>query len=73
MTPPGRRSLHTVGHSLILLGISVWLPYLYWKLVLGQPVDVMEFLPFHLTGVLGGVLVHLLSFVMERYRKRKEE
>jgi hypothetical protein len=73
MNPPKRRSLHTMGHILILLGISVWLPYLYWKLVLGQPVDVMDFLPFHLTGVLGGVFLHLLSFTMERYRQRREE
>ena len=72
MQPPVRRSLHTVGHILVLLGISVWLPYLYLKLVLGQPVDVMDFLPFHLTGVLGGVFLHLLGFVMHRYRQRRD-
>ena len=64
-----KNTLHTAGHVLILLGILVWVPYLYLKLVLGQPVEVMDFLPFHLTGVLGGVLLHLISYVIERQRK----
>ena len=61
--------LHAAGHLLILLGILVWAPYLYLKLVLGQPVEVMNFLPFHLMGVLGGVLLHMISYVIERQRK----
>jgi hypothetical protein len=61
--------LHTAGHLLILLGILVWAPYLYLKLALGQPVEVMNFLPFHLTGVLGGVLLHVISYVIERKNK----
>jgi hypothetical protein len=67
MHPPERNFLHTAGHILILLGILVWAPYLYSKLALGQPVEVMNYLPFHLAGVLGGVLLHVLSFVIERY------
>ena len=70
LDPPRRRPLHTAGHILILLGISAWLPYLYLKLILGRSVDVMDFLPFHLTGVLGGVFLHLLSFVIERKTPR---
>jgi hypothetical protein len=66
LSPPKRKFLHTAGHILILLGISVWAPYLYSKLVLGQPVEVMNYLPFHLTGVLGGVFLHLLSYLLER-------
>lgn len=69
MLPPKKNTLHTAGHILILLGILVWAPYLYLKLVLMQPVEVMDFLPFHLTGVLGGVLLHLLSYVIERQSK----
>ena len=69
MLPPKRNNLHTAGHILILLGILVWAPYLYLKLALGQPVEVMDFLPFHLTGVLGGVLLHVISYVIERQRK----
>jgi hypothetical protein len=69
MMPAKNNILHTAGHILILLGILVWVPYLYLKLALGLPVDVMNFLPFHLTGVLGGVLLHLISYVIERQRK----
>jgi hypothetical protein len=36
---------------------------------MGQPVEVMNFLPFHLTGVLGGVLLHLLSYIIQRRAK----
>ena len=65
---PKRNFLHTAGHLMIVLGISVWIPYLYLKLVMGQPVEVMNYLPFHLTGVFGGVLLHLTGYVIERYR-----
>jgi hypothetical protein len=68
MNPPKRRALHTAGHILILLGISAWLPYLYLKLILGGPVDVMDFLPFHLTGVLGGVFLHLISYLIGQHK-----
>jgi hypothetical protein len=68
---PKKKFLHTAGHILILLGISVWVPYLYLKLVMGQAVEVMNYLPFHLTGVLGGVFLHVLSYLIERYRRRE--
>jgi len=49
------------------LGIGVWVPYFYLKLVLGVAVDVVIFLPYHLTGVLGGVLMLVVgSFVSKR-------
>lgn len=70
LSSPRRKFLHTAGHILILLGISVWAPYLYSKLVMGQPVEVMSYLPFHLLGVFGGVFLHILSYLMERYRQR---
>ena len=69
LLPPRKNTLHTAGHTLILLGILVWAPYLYLKLVITQPVEVINFLPFHLTGVLGGVLLHLISYVIERQHK----
>lgn len=62
LSPPKRNLLHMAGHGMILLGIAVWVPYLYAKLVSGQPVEVMGYLPFHLAGVLGGVLLHVLSY-----------
>lgn len=58
--------LHTTGHVLIVLGILVWAPYLYLKLFAGQPVEVMHFLPLHLVGVLGGVSLHILSYLLDR-------
>jgi hypothetical protein len=65
MSLPKRSFLHTAGHLMILFGILVWVPYLYLKMVLGQPVAVMNYLPFHLTGVLGGVFLHLLQYVID--------
>jgi hypothetical protein len=72
MLPLKRSFLHTGGHLMILFGILVWAPYLYSKIVLGQAVEAMQYLPFHLTGVLGGAFLHLLSYVLERYRQRKK-
>jgi hypothetical protein len=71
LSVPKKKFLHTAGHIMILLGISVWVPYLYLKLVMGQAVEVMDYLPFHLTGVLGGVFLHLISYVIERHRKKE--
>ena len=70
MLPPRKSILLIAGHIMIFLGSLVWTPYLYLKLVMGQPVEVMSYLPYHLTGVLGGVLLHVLSYVAGRYTKR---
>jgi len=64
-----KNMLVIAGHIMILLGILVWAPYLYIKLVMGQSVEVMNYLPYHLTGVLGGVLLHVLNYVRGRHRK----
>jgi hypothetical protein len=61
-----------VGHAMILLGILTWVPYLYSKMVMGQPVNVMSYLPFHLIGVVGGVFLHILSYLIERFARQKE-
>jgi len=56
-----------LGHGSIWLGVGVWIPYFYLKLILGAAVNVMDFLPYHLTGVLGGVLLLIIgSFVSRR-------
>jgi len=67
LIPPKKNLIRMAGHILIFLGILVWGPYLYLKLFLAQPVEVMQYLPFHLIGVLGGVFLHVLSFLIERY------
>jgi hypothetical protein len=68
VAPPRKSPLLIAGHLMIFLGILVWAPYLYLKLVPGQPVEVMHYLPYHLTGVLGGVALHVLSYLVERHR-----
>jgi len=69
LTPPKKNLLRLTGHVMIFLGILVWSPYLYLKLFLAQPVEVMQYLPFHLIGVFGGVFLHVLSYVIERYAR----
>lgn len=54
--PAKKYPLQIIGHGMILLGILVWTPYFYLKAV-QQPVEVMDYLPFHLAGILGGVTV----------------
>ena len=64
--PPQKGRLRVIGHGLIYIGILVWAPYFYLKLTTQAAVDVMNFLPYHLTGVLGGILVLGLSYLIER-------
>ncbi len=66
LAPSKKNLLRIAGHGMIFLGILVWVPYLYFKLVIGQPVAVMDYLPYHLTGVLGGVFLHAISYVISR-------
>ena len=65
MPKPQKNRMRTIGHGLIFAGILVWTPYFYMKFAAHQPVEVMNFLPYHLVGVLGGVMVlvvnHFLS------------
>lgn len=62
---PKKRSFYRLfGHGLIFTGVLVWVPYFYLKYMALQPVDVMNFLPFHLLGVLGGLAVLGLEFLL---------
>jgi hypothetical protein len=63
---PKKNPLGAVGHGLIYIGVLVWAPYFYLRLIAQQPVGVMNFLPFHLAGVLGGVFCIALSYVFSR-------
>lgn len=56
----------SAGHALIFIGILVWTPYFYLKLIAQQPVDVMNYLPYHLTGVLSGIILLGLSYWINR-------
>jgi hypothetical protein len=63
---PKKNIFRSFGHSLIFLGILVWGVYFYLKLVAGQPVDVGDFLPYHLTGILGGISFLVVGYFINR-------
>lgn len=65
--PLAKRSLlQTLGHGLIFLGILAWAPYFYLKIILQQPVEVMNYLPYHLTGVVSGIMLLVISYLISR-------
>lgn len=72
MPPAKKNRLRVVGHALIYLGILVWAPYFYLRIFTNTPTEVMDFLPYHLAGVLGGVAVLGISHLAER-RKAADE
>ena len=62
-----RNLWHVFGHMLIWFGVAVWVPYFYSRLIAGMQVQVMNYLPYHLIGVIGGVLMLIVgSFVSRR-------
>jgi hypothetical protein len=54
ITPTKKSIMQLIGHGMIFLGILVWTPYFYLKVV-HQSVEVMDYLPYHLLGIFGGV------------------
>lgn len=70
ISPSKRNVLQTIGHGMIFLGILVWAPYFYLK-VIQQPVEVMHYLPFHLAGILGGIALLLINYLMSRKNEEK--
>ena len=73
MAPPRKSILLIAGHIMIFLGILVWVPYFYLKLIGEQAVELMTYLPYHLAGVLGGVILHVLSYLVGRYSRRERQ
>ena len=65
----GKNYIRLIGHIMIWVGVSVWLPYFYVKLVAHAPVAVMNYLPYHLIGVLGGVLLLIMGWWVDRRAK----
>ena len=63
---PKTNFLHTLGKILIFIGVFVWVPYFYLKLVAQVPVDMARFLPFHLGGVLVGLTLLILNHFLTR-------
>ena len=63
---PKRTLLRSLGHILVFTGILVWVVYFFFKLLAHIPVEVGQFLPFHLTAMLSGVAILFLDFWRER-------
>jgi hypothetical protein len=63
---PKKNIFRVLGHGLIYAGILVWLPYFYLKLSTASPLNIMNFLPFHLTGVLGGSILLVINYWISR-------
>jgi len=63
---PKKNTFRTIGHTMIFLGILVWGVYFYQKLVVAQLVDVGDFLPYHLTGIFGGIFFLIVGYFRNR-------
>lgn len=71
LPPPQRSPLRIAGSVLIVLGVLAWAPYLYLRTFSRASVDVMDFLPFHLIGVLAGTLVLAINYISNRKDRRQ--
>ena len=69
MLLPQKSHLQMLGHGLVFAGILVWAPYFYMKFVAQQPVEAMDYLPYHLTGVLSGIGLLMLNYLLGRWKK----
>lgn len=63
---PKKSRLWVIGHVLIFLGVLVWAPYFYLKVFSRASVELMNFLPYHLIGVLGGIGVLAINYFISR-------
>jgi hypothetical protein len=66
MPSPKKTRLQSLGHGLMFAGILVWAPYYYLKVVARQPVDVMDYLPYHLVGILGGIVLLAANMLVSK-------
>lgn len=64
--PARKDPLKLAGHALIWTGVLVWAVYFYMKYAMQQPVEAMQFLPYHLTGVLGGLAVLGIRYLRQK-------
>jgi hypothetical protein len=66
MPSPKKTRLQSLGPGLMFAGILVWAPYYYLKVVARQPVDVMDYLPYHLVGILGGIVLLAANMLVSK-------
>lgn len=69
IAPEKKNLWRLAAHGLIVAAIAVWVPYFYWKLVVGQPVNVMHYLPFHLGGLFGGITLLMIGQWVSKTRE----
>ena len=55
--------LKVVGTILLLIGVSVWAVYAVLRFGIGWDVTVRQFLPYHLVGVVPGMILRRHRFV----------
>lgn len=63
---PKKNWFYLAGHSLVILGILAWLPYVYARLIARQAVEAADYLPFHLAGVVGGMASMGIGYVIDK-------
>jgi hypothetical protein len=66
ITPPRRNRIQIAGTVMIALGILPWVPYFYLRLFTQTSVKATNILPFHLTGVFGGILLLIINRLATR-------
>jgi hypothetical protein len=71
LVPPKKNLFQLLGHGMILAGILVWTPYFYLRAVVHQPVEVMDYLPYHLAGILGGISLLGFSYLISRRSEKQ--
>ena len=66
--PPKKTQIRTIGHILVITGIMVWVVYFSLKLGFHTPVEVGQFLPYHLAAMLSGIAILLVNLLVTRQK-----
>jgi hypothetical protein len=61
--------LRTVGNVLLALGVAAWAVYAVLRYALGWNVTGLQFLPYHLAGVVPGMLLRRHHFFRRLLRQ----
>jgi len=57
-----RNTLRILGNILLIAGISVWGVYALMRFGIGKDVTPLQFLPYHLAGVISGAILKRYQF-----------
>ena len=64
-----RDRLSQVGSVLVMLGVAVWGVYALGRWGLGWDVTGIQFLPYHLAGVVPGMILRRRHFLLKVFQK----